>query len=248
MKRILLLFIFLACTFTMAFSETAKVEIPDAVIQKNTDGNLELLVKYNGEISGLQLEMNYNPSQITLGQPVMSKKNQEFQVSSKTQDGKYISLVFSLSGKKLDFSSGYVFTIPLKPHTGFEGKVNIEITKLILSDPSGRGINFDKKIGEIKIADAIPKEFYVSPNFPNPFNPTTVIKYQIPKATDVSAVIYNLKGEEVRNLVQEFKNPGYYQIKWDGKNSKGQLVASGEYLFTLKTVENSHTAKMTFLK
>ncbi len=74
----------------------------------------------------------------------------------------------------------------------------------------------------------IPKEYKLSQNYPNPFNPSTVIKYQIPKNGFVSIKIYDILGREVKELVMEFKQAGYYEISFDGTN-----LASGVYFYRI---------------
>jgi len=96
---------------------------------------------------------------------------------------------------------------------------------------------------------AVPAEFGLSKNFPNPFNPTTTINYDI--ADDgglVSLVIYNMTGQKVRTLVSEVKAPGYYTVTWDGMDESGASVSSGIYLYKLVCGSFSQIEKMTMVK
>ncbi|MFQ6056639.1 MAG: FG-GAP-like repeat-containing protein, partial [Methanosarcinales archaeon] len=61
----------------------------------------------------------------------------------------------------------------------------------------------------------IPVEYFLSQNFPNPFNPITTIRYGLPKSTDVSLTVYNLLGQKVAELVNSHQEPGYYQVSWN---------------------------------
>jgi hypothetical protein len=83
-------------------------------------------------------------------------------------------------------------------------------------------------------------------NFPNPFNPTTVISYQLPVNSNVQLKIYDIMGKEVRPLVKGYNGIGYKEILWDGRNDEGQLVSSGIYLCRL--VANSLADKRVFEK
>ena len=89
----------------------------------------------------------------------------------------------------------------------------------------------------------LPKEFSLSQNFPNPFNPSTVINYALPKDSDVKLIIYNLKGQVVENLINGKQNAGYKSIKWNGGNS-----ASGLYIYRLTAGDFVQTRKMVLLK
>ena len=75
-----------------------------------------------------------------------------------------------------------------------------------------------------------PKNFSLEQNYPNPFNSETVIKYQVPKAGKIVIKIFDLLGREVKTLVDETKEAGYYQIVWDGKDKMDNDAPSGIYL------------------
>jgi hypothetical protein len=95
----------------------------------------------------------------------------------------------------------------------------------------------------------IPRRFDMAQNFPNPFNPVTTIKYQVPKATKVSLVVYDLLGRRVITLARDdLKEPGYYQLQWKGQNQRGDLVASGLYILTLHADSYFKAIKMILQK
>ncbi|NIR92566.1 MAG: T9SS type A sorting domain-containing protein [Gammaproteobacteria bacterium] len=97
--------------------------------------------------------------------------------------------------------------------------------------------------------ETLPTTFAVSPNYPNPFNPTTMIRYQFPKAADVRLVVYNILGQKIRTLVNARIEPGYHQIQWDGRNEAGVQVSSGIYIYRFEAAgEFSQIRKMIFLK
>lgn len=83
---------------------------------------------------------------------------------------------------------------------------------------------------------------------PNPFNPDTVIAYSIGETTPVTMIIYNLIGQKIRVLVNETKEPGYYEIYWDGRDERGDILPSGVYLYQLKTTDKLLHNKMLLLK
>jgi hypothetical protein len=86
-------------------------------------------------------------------------------------------------------------------------------------------------------------------NHPNPFNPTTTIKYQIKDAGHVSLKIYNVAGQLVRTLVDEQTTAGEIQeIRWRGLNDAGQPVSSGVYFYRLVAKNYTETKKMVLLK
>ncbi|MFQ5799398.1 MAG: FlgD immunoglobulin-like domain containing protein, partial [Bacteroidota bacterium] len=70
-------------------------------------------------------------------------------------------------------------------------------------------------------------------NYPNPFNPATHIRYQLPEADYVKLVVYDMLGRELKTLVDDFREEGYYTVIWDGTNQFGKTASSGVYLYRL---------------
>ena len=98
---------------------------------------------------------------------------------------------------------------------------------------------------------SLPKAFALGQNFPNPFNPSTTISYDVPDRTEsvqVELKVYNIRGQVVKALVNEFKEAGHYKVQWDGLNDRGENVASGVYFYRIKAGDFSATRKMVLLK
>ncbi len=93
-----------------------------------------------------------------------------------------------------------------------------------------------------------PAEFALAPNFPNPFNPATTIRYQLAEAVPVQLQIFNIRGQLVRTLVNRVQSPGFYSVQWDGRDDSGNPVASGKYIYRLQAGDFIQTRQMTLLK
>ena len=93
-----------------------------------------------------------------------------------------------------------------------------------------------------------PQTFQLLQNFPNPFNPSTTIVFALPKSSIVSLKLYNVQGQEIRELVSDALTAGRYEILWDGKNSFGQPVASGIYFYQIQADTFTDIKKMILLK
>jgi hypothetical protein len=85
-------------------------------------------------------------------------------------------------------------------------------------------------------------------NYPNPFNPSTTISFGIKENARVSVDIYNLKGQHIRNLMDESKAPGNHSVQWDGRDDQERAVAAGVYLYKIHTGTYSSSKKMVLLK
>jgi flagellar hook assembly protein FlgD len=94
----------------------------------------------------------------------------------------------------------------------------------------------------------IPSNFTLDQNYPNPFNPTTEIEYSVAASGNFSVNIYNILGQKVRTLVNEFHSIGNYKTQWNGLDDSGQQVGSGIYFYSLNGKNVNLTKKMILLK
>lgn len=93
-----------------------------------------------------------------------------------------------------------------------------------------------------------PRSYELFPNFPNPFNPSTTIAFSIPSYTRCRLFIYNTLGQKVKTLVDGPKEPGLYEIQWDGRDDEGREVSSGLYFYRLEAGDFVATGKMLLLR
>jgi len=94
----------------------------------------------------------------------------------------------------------------------------------------------------------LPAEFALSQNVPNPFNPTTIVAYALPKDAQVNLDVYNVLGQHVKTLVNEMQRAGRQTVTWDGTDNSGSSVASGVYFYKLRAGDFTDTKKMVMLK
>ena len=99
-----------------------------------------------------------------------------------------------------------------------------------------------------EIDNRIPDNFEVSQNFPNPFNPVTKFRYALPEGRNVSIIIFDITGRKVTELVNNYQNPGTYEVTWNGKNDFGEQVSSGMYIYSIKAGDHKLSKKMLLLK
>jgi hypothetical protein len=94
----------------------------------------------------------------------------------------------------------------------------------------------------------IPTVYAMSANFPNPFNPMTKIRYDLPEPQLVRLVIYAVDGRRIATLVNEAMPAGSHTVTWQGRSDEGEMVASGIYFFRIEAGSFNQTGKMTLLK
>jgi hypothetical protein len=102
---------------------------------------------------------------------------------------------------------------------------------------------------ENNTASEIPQRVGLSQNFPNPFNPSTTIDYQLPTRGNIQINIYNSIGQQVKTLVDgKTEEAGNNTITWDGRNDAGSPVSSGTYFYQIRVDDQVQAKKMILLK
>ncbi len=91
-------------------------------------------------------------------------------------------------------------------------------------------------------------KFELKGNYPNPFNPTTKIRFTNDRASNVKVTVYSLKGEKVATIMNKQVNSGTYDVSWNGKNTSGKVVPTGMYLYDIESDGRRLQGKMLFLK
>ena len=98
------------------------------------------------------------------------------------------------------------------------------------------------------VQDVVPLSFSLNQNFPNPFNPITTLRYDLPSNVLVTLSIYDMLGREVTQLVNTTQEAGYRSVQWDATDSFGKIVSAGFYLYQVRAGEFVQTKKMVLLK
>ncbi len=150
---------------------------------------------------------------------------------------------FNVSNLNVFVGNGQTFSLriyPYSPNGSITATVSLAIHNNVVICGTTSAVT---SIDDGKTGNAIPKSYQLQQNFPNPFNPSSIIQYDIPKTSFVKISVYDILGREVRVLVNEEKSPGRYQVIFDAKN-----LASGMYIYTIRTGEFSQNKKMILMK
>jgi hypothetical protein len=115
--------------------------------------------------------------------------------------------------------------------------------------PDGSTSKFPEVVtASTDVDDIVANVFELKGNYPNPFNPTTKIRFTNDRSSNVSVNVFSLKGEKVITLMNGPANSGTYDVTWDGKNSNGRVVPTGMYLYNVESDGRRLQGKMLFLK
>ncbi len=105
--------------------------------------------------------------------------------------------------------------------------------------------DLDKSVAE---AETMPDSYALLENYPNPFNPETQIRFQLPEASHVTMRIFNSLGQEIRTLTDKQYEAGSHSVRWDSKDNQGNTLSSGVYLYKVQAGTFTQVKKMTLLK
>lgn len=179
-----------------------------------------------GKIWNLEVESNIASAQIDL----------TFEGVENLKPSLKVILIDESLNYQQDLREVAHYTIPTGP-SGIKKRLKIAIGgEMFITDEVGR-------------LASIPETFELSQNFPNPFNPSTVIRYGLPKSEKVTLRIYDLLGREVITLVDGKKQkPGYHLVHWDGRDKFGRNVASGVYIYRIQAGTFLQSRKMVLVK
>jgi hypothetical protein len=145
-----------------------------------------------------------------------------------------IEIIESLDGKTGDVE----FTVVGKVNeSGFEGK---DVIKVISRGFYWRGAEENEEVAVM--------DFRLHQNFPNPFNPETVIHYELLEMCHVLIEVYNIRGEKIRTLLDSEMSAGAYEVIWDGKDELSRTVPAGLYLCRMKAGSYQQTIRMLMVK
>jgi hypothetical protein len=136
----------------------------------------------------------------------------------------------SFTDTQTDGSKTYYYRVAAVDYSGNIGTFSDELTVLNV-------------LGVESNDDALPKAFELSQNFPNPFNPSTTIRFGVPRATFVSLKVYNELGQEVASLVSNEMPAGYHTVQW---NAAG--MPSGMYFYKMQSQDFVQTKKLLLMK
>ena len=152
--------------------------------------------------------------------------------------------------------SGY-FIFPVATNEG-QWNIRIELNDIIgnstnLSPSDLAQKSFQNYIivdnTSLEIIEAeLPMHFSLEQNFPNPFNPITSIKYAIPRSSIVKITVYDIRGNIIKSINNEYQSPGFKTVLWDATNNVGALVSAGLYIYSIEAEDFRQTRKMILLK
>ena len=210
-------------------------------------------IQSDRDVYGIQFDLRYDATDLSIDDKALSSLvDGVYDIYAKVkEDGLIRVVMFDVAGKKLHndaFSGTNIVSIPFTLNDGNSISTLVECENLVVAGYNGENLGATCEDYNVSVDPGLPSITSLSKNYPNPFNPTTTIEYSISQTGPVSLVVYDLNGSLVRTLVDDVQARDNYSIVWDGRNEKGQSVASGQYFYVMKAPGFKSTENMTLLK
>ena len=235
----------------------------NAAVTKNASFNIEkvnanelyISLEADSDVYGLQFDLNYNADEITLTESDISHMfdgsdaRSNMSVYSKIKEpGLARVIIFDLGGNAILNANNTesVLQLSYDNTNSFSGTASVTINNIVAAGAHGEQITMDEEIDHSFSVDngLNPYETSIVGNYPNPFNPTTTIEFDLAKAGFVDVTIYDLQGRKVVSLFNgNLDQAQGYTFNWDASN-----VASGQYFARITAPGFSDVINMTLLK
>jgi len=247
MKKLLLA---LLAVSTLAFAADVTLYISGQTLSDGTsNGTLEIYMVNEQPVLGFQIDILFDQLEGT-GTPALIEASggtageAAWMVSSNPTG---TVLGFSLMGTSIPVGEGVLTNVAWDgDQQDLWGYLDLAVTNI--AGPGGTALTYEIGDPFLNTDETIVNEFKLDNNYPNPFNPTTKIDFQVAQPGDVTLVVYDILGHEITTLVSGFHTPAQYTVTWDGTNASGNQVSSGIYYYKMISGNFVDTKKMMYVK
>jgi hypothetical protein len=201
------------------------------------------------DVAGVEMDLTYDPFSVLLGAPTKTADADGLQLTYRNNGSGRMKILMNFTNPKnqeqlIKKGLADLVKIPMMALKDVEYGNNkqIYLSSVKLSTATAKSIRVDP-------SPILPTTFALSQNYPNPFNPTTTIEFSIAGGGEhVTLDVFNVLGQQVRNLVDQPLGEGHYTVEWDATTDNGRKVATGVYLYRLQVGPRAETKKMLLLK
>ncbi len=208
---------------------------------------MQVVLSEMTQMKGYGFAVEYDPTQYEFiraeqGEDNLFGTESPLFLTSTKESGKVLIANANVNAKEGISGDGSAAVLTFRKIGNVTGEFGL--SDLTVLDISG-GVDQIKNVHALELK---PKEFGLDQNYPNPFNPVTQINFRMPVDSHVRLAVYNILGQKIRTLVNEFTPAGSYTINWDGQDEIGRQAASGMYLYRLDAGQFKAIKRMTLLK
>lgn len=229
--------------------ETGTIALAYGDLQQGGSETLVVNSEIPVDIAAVELEIEYDPTAVTLGKPILNVGSNMTVRYKDNKAGKMKVLIHfdnPYAGQLIQSGNVDLLDIPMIARDDIVSgdKNQLKIVKANFSTAQAARV----VVEGVDAPGPLPASFLLSQNYPNPFNPTTRIDFSLGSNQQVALAVYNILGQHVITLIDGEMPAGSYTVEWDATGQNGQTVATGIYLYRLHVGVNSESKKMLFLK
>ena len=247
MNYFLFIVLFIQFVFTQSFISINSLTNNDFI----KDGHISIYINSTEEIKAIQFDIKYNKNHHRINKDNITSLISNINFYTNFKDDNIVSIVlFSLNENSIIKNSDInlkFLNIIFEPNKKYTGTTDIEINNILLLGSFGQTIESDEYL-IYEMNYTTPNVTMLSNIFPNPFNISTQIEYQLSNKSKVSIIIYNLQGYEIKKLINEKQDPGYYSLSWNGKDNYNLDVYNGKYIIKMIAHDYIYSDNITLLR
>ncbi len=235
----------------IALGETEVVGDLGAALGRPTLRLPLLLGARDEEVRAVHSSLVFDPSVLRFlgfeaGPSLQRERESVLSFAREAREGNVVVDIAALGGRAYFRGDGTLGVLHFELLEGSGAFLRLEEAQM--RDVEGRALDFDSSEGSKNSVLPLPAQVRLLPASPNPFNPSTTIRFELPEAGEVRLDIYSISGRRIRNLMQGELPAGYHRIVWSGEDDRGHGVASGVYLYELVTRGQRAVRKMMLVK
>jgi len=207
---------------------------PDAVayidlVPAHSASKLLLNIEYTEILSGLQFDLVYDPSVLSLRFPNLSVTQEQVILSfNEKTPGTLKVVVINQQGGGIEPAGNTFISVPFEYNSEPDGAGIVTIEQVILAGPGGGPIDYVLRSAAQELV-VVPDSYSLRQNYPNPFNPVTTIRFDLAEPSSTDLTLYNILGEKVQTVVEQYLNAGSYTFDVYAGN-----LPSGMYFYRLR--------------
>ncbi|MFH0930742.1 MAG: cohesin domain-containing protein, partial [Candidatus Zixiibacteriota bacterium] len=226
------------------FGSLPKVQVKEIVVKPGEEFVLPIELTDLSETYSAEFSLSYDANWLEVKKVSLSELTSGFMLEDRITSNQ---IKIALAGAKPVSGNGNLIGITFKVSDKVKPgeRTEIKLVNLRVNESQVMELNLSYVVS---VGALVPREFSLSQNRPNPFNPVTSIEYSLPTRSHVVLEVYNLLGQKVTTLVNEEQEAGAHQAIWDGKDKEGNSVSSGVYFYRMKSNSFSEVKKMVLMK
>ena len=228
-------------------TSTGEMNIQDGVFAPNSQLSVPIHINNDQNIYSFKVEMEYDETAMRFEEVEMSDMENSFIVKSKDENGLLQIVGARTIADNIEGIFGNIIFNVLDTNIE-ELEVSVNYLRWNENQASENVLVATFTNSTLSIDETAPQQFALYDNYPNPFNPSTRLSYDIAEQVRVNITIFDAVGREVIKLFDGIQNPGFQNVVWNGKDQFGQNVPAGIYIYRMNAGGFISTKKMVLLK